>query len=52
VVVALRRGRSAGGRWRPGVGAVLGVVQMWSEEDRCGLVSRRLSAAAAAAQLR
>jgi hypothetical protein len=29
------------------VRAVLGVVQMWPEEDRCRLVSWRLSAAAA-----
>jgi hypothetical protein len=29
-----------------GVRAVLGVVQMWPEEDRCGLALRRLSVAA------
>jgi hypothetical protein len=27
--------------------AVLGVAQVWPEEDRCGLTSRRLSVAAA-----
>jgi hypothetical protein len=44
----------AGGRWRPGVGVgrrpvlgrCLGVAQVWPEEDRCGLTSQRLSAAA------
>jgi hypothetical protein len=44
-----------GGRWRPGVGAgrcpvlgaMLGVAQLWPEEDRYGLTSRRLSAAVA-----
>jgi hypothetical protein len=30
-----------------GVRAVLGVEQVWPEEDRCGLTSWRLSAAAA-----
>jgi hypothetical protein len=53
-----RRGWPAvagGGSWggkASNARAVLGMVQVWSEEDRCGLASRRLSAAAAAAQLR
>jgi hypothetical protein len=29
---------------------VLGMAQVWSEEDRCGLASRRLSAVAAQLQ--
>jgi hypothetical protein len=45
---SVRRGwpAVAGGRvlGREGVRAVLGVVQMWPEEDRCGLASQRLSA--------
>jgi hypothetical protein len=44
-----RRSLAAGcwGGMASGAQAVLGVAQVWSEEDRCGLASRRLSAAAA-----
>jgi hypothetical protein len=48
---SVRRGwPTVAGDWllgREGVRAMLGVVQTWPKEDRCGLAPRRLLAAAA-----